>query len=318
MIKPVEPLVSIVLCTYNGENFLQKQVESLLHQTYKNIEIIAVDDCSTDNTLSLLSDYAGKNTSIKVYQNERNIGFNKNFEKAIHLASGNYIAICDQDDIWLRDKIETLMNNIGDDWLIFSNSDLMNENERLTGRSLLSNSFNIKNFTYSNILINNFVTGHTCLFSKSFIDHIFPMPEYGYYDWWMGFVALYHNKITFINQKLTLYRQHDESVINKEIKSALNNEAERDRIDFRSTSTMLNIFLACSWISQHHKNFITKILNMYNEIEEKKVLKWKIFIYMNFNQLFAFEKKRGILSATRVKKSSAFVHSLLQVKKSLS
>ena len=318
MITPVEPLVSIVLCTYNGGIFLKKLIESLLDQTYKNIEIIALDDCSTDNTFSLLSDYAVQHPLIKVYQNETNIGFNRNFEKAIQLSSGDYVAICDQDDIWLPAKAETLVKHIKDNWLIFSNSDLINESDQLIAKSLLSDTFSIKKLSYRSILINNFVTGHTCLFSRSFIDQIYPMPENGYYDWWMGFVALYHHKIAFINLKLTLYRQHDESVINKEIKSSANNQPERNKVDFRSTSTMLNVFAGCSWIAAADKTFITTILNMYHTIDEKQAMKWKIFIYLNFNQLFPFEKKRGILSKTRIKKSSAFVKSLLQVKKAIS
>ncbi|WP_316798854.1 glycosyltransferase [Pedobacter frigidisoli] len=318
MITSVEPLVSIVLCTYNGEIFIRKLIDSLLDQTYKNIEIIALDDCSADSTFFILSDYTVRHPSIKVYQNESNIGFNRNFEKAIQLSAGDYIAICDQDDIWLPAKIETLVKHIKDNWLIFSNSDLINENDQLIEKSLLSDAFSIKKSSYRSILINNFVTGHTCLFSRSFIDQIYPMPERGYYDWWMGFVALYHHKIAFINLKLTLYRQHDESVINKEIKPSANNQSERNKVDFRSTSTMLTVLAGCSRIAKADRAFITTIFSMYHTIDEKQELKWKIFIYLNFNQLFAFEKNRGFFSTTRIKKSSAFVENLLQVKKSIS
>ena len=103
------PLVSIALCTYNGEVFLQEQLNSLLNQTYTTIEIIAVDDASTDSTRSILEKKASTDSRLKVFINEKNIGYNKNFEKAISLCSGDFIAISDQDDIWEAEKIGKMM-----------------------------------------------------------------------------------------------------------------------------------------------------------------------------------------------------------------
>src|ERR1700754_726282 len=117
-----ELLVSIALCTYNGEKYISQQLDSILRQTHRNLEIIIVDDCSADNTFNIVKRYSILDSRIKCFRNEVNIGFNKNFEKAIKLATGDYIAISDQDDIWLPGKVELLLNNIGDNWLIFSNS----------------------------------------------------------------------------------------------------------------------------------------------------------------------------------------------------
>src|ERR1700742_869803 len=103
------PLVSIALCTYNGERFLSKQLDSLLSQTYINIEIIIVDDGSHDNTWNILIDYAQKNKRLQISQNARNLGHTCNFERAIKLCNGDYIAIADQDDIWESDKIKTMI-----------------------------------------------------------------------------------------------------------------------------------------------------------------------------------------------------------------
>ena len=81
------PLISIVLCTYNGAKYLDAQMQSLLNQTYQNIEIIISDDCSTDATIGLLQKYT-ENTSVHLYINSENIGYSKNFEKALLLAKG--------------------------------------------------------------------------------------------------------------------------------------------------------------------------------------------------------------------------------------
>src|SRR5690349_6792955 len=99
------PLVSVVLCTYNGEKYIAEQLDSVCSQTYRNLEIIVCDDASADNTLSLLNSYAAKDHRIKLFRNEKNIGYNKNFEKAIGLAGADWIAISDQDDLWELTKI---------------------------------------------------------------------------------------------------------------------------------------------------------------------------------------------------------------------
>jgi len=98
-------MVSIALATYNGERFLKEQLDSILEQSYTDIEIIACDDCSTDSTPQILEDYQKKDSRLKVYFNEKNLGFKKNFEKCISLCDGDYIALSDQDDVWTKDHI---------------------------------------------------------------------------------------------------------------------------------------------------------------------------------------------------------------------
>src|ERR1700742_3478188 len=102
-----EPLISVALCTYSGEKFLQEQMDSILAQTYKNLEIVIVDDCSTDRTIDIINSYAEKDKRIKLFQNDTNLGFNKNFEKALSLTTGEYISISDQDDTWLPQKLQS-------------------------------------------------------------------------------------------------------------------------------------------------------------------------------------------------------------------
>ena len=112
-------LVSIALCTYNGEAYLKEQLDSLIDQTYPNCEIIIVDDCSKDGTVDILKQYANEYPQIKLYINSENLGYTKNFEKAINLCNGEYIALCDQDDIWDKNKISIMIHRIGDNILIY-------------------------------------------------------------------------------------------------------------------------------------------------------------------------------------------------------
>ena len=99
-------LVSIVIPVYNAEKYLAKTLDSAINQTYKNIEIIAVNDCSKDASLQILNEYAQKDNRIKVYSNPENLRVAKTRNFAISKASGKYIAFLDADDIWHADKLQ--------------------------------------------------------------------------------------------------------------------------------------------------------------------------------------------------------------------
>lgn len=121
--------VSVVMCTYNGARYIREQLDSILNQTYPIYELIVQDDCSTDGTVEIVEEYQTKypQVSIKIYVNEKNSGFNRNFLTAIQKAEGEYIAIADQDDIWLLNKLEVLLFNIGNHAFIYHNSTLIND-----------------------------------------------------------------------------------------------------------------------------------------------------------------------------------------------
>lgn len=100
------PKVSVVMATYNGEKFLCEQLDSIINQTYPLYEIIVQDDGSTDKTLDILEEYANRDKRVQLFINEGQHGINNNFYSAIRKASGDFIAISDQDDFWMPDKIE--------------------------------------------------------------------------------------------------------------------------------------------------------------------------------------------------------------------
>ena len=112
MTNKAMPLVSIAMATYNGEKYLSKQIDSLVNQSYKNIEIVVVDDCSSDDTINILETYEKNFPFIHIHKQPSNNGVTKTFNNAINLCKGKYIATCDQDDIWELNKIEILVNAI--------------------------------------------------------------------------------------------------------------------------------------------------------------------------------------------------------------
>ena len=256
----MEPLISIALCTYNGSRFLEKQILSIINQTYKNIELIVVDDCSTDQTFEITQKLASRYPQIRSFKNSTNIGFNKNFEKAIKLTTGAYIAISDQDDVWLSCKLERLIHNIKDKWLIFSNSEWVDEKEKKLGKRILADNFELKGRNFKSLLFYNFVTGHTTLFSRDLLNYILPIPSNGYYDWWIGFVALYHNKITCLNECLTLHRIHSTSVMYRD-KNADRPSSKLAHIKERMTN--LALLKEYKNLRTTDKELIAKIYNAY-------------------------------------------------------
>ena len=211
--KYSSPLVSIVLATYNGEKFLEQQLDSLIKQDYPNIEIIAIDDCSSDKTFQILQQYAIQYAFFKAYINEKNLGLNKNFERGLLLAQGEYIAIADQDDIWKKKKVSTLINRIGNNTMVYHDSELIDSNgasfnKKLSDVKKLSDFSNPLNYA----LVAH-VPGHAMLFKKSLVAQCIPFPKKAIlYDHWLAYVATFDQGIRFINQALVLYRQHENNM----------------------------------------------------------------------------------------------------------
>ena len=113
--------VSVILASYNGGKYIRNQLDSILAQTYPVYEILIGDDGSTDDTIPILNEYAGKYSHIIIIQPDRdNHGVNYNFKRLMDLASGDYLALSDQDDIWFPEKIEVMIKGIGSHLLAYS------------------------------------------------------------------------------------------------------------------------------------------------------------------------------------------------------
>ena len=202
------PLVSIALCTWNGEAYLRQQLDSLLGQDYPNLEIMALDDASSDATFRILSEYAASHPCIRVRRNPENLGLVRNFEECLRLCSGEFIALCDQDDVWLPHKISTLVAAIGDGPLVYSRVRVMDGDGRpvemdfpkrkmLQGRCPLA------------LMLTNFVTGHASLLRKSLLDAALPIPDGVLHDHWLAFVAAGTGcGLRRVDEVLSFYRLH--------------------------------------------------------------------------------------------------------------
>ena len=225
--KELFNMISIAMTTYNGERFITEQLDSILAQTYSDFELVICDDGSKDSTRNQLQKYADNDSRIKLYFNEQNLGFIKNFEKAIGLCTGDFIAMADQDDIWTTDHLEVLVNNIGNHYLICSNAELVDYDGNSLGDFVRAPSFSIAENMSDQIiqqLVRNTVQGCTALFRKELLQFAMPIPaEAIAHDAWLGDIAcLVPNTnglegITYIPNVTLKYRQHGDNTVGAEI-----------------------------------------------------------------------------------------------------
>jgi glycosyltransferase involved in cell wall biosynthesis len=206
------PLISIALCTYNGERFLRPQLESLLGQDHAELEVVAVDDGSRDGTVAILEEYARRDPRVRLHRNPENLGLRRNFERALGLCRGELVAPCDQDDVWRADKLRVLSASLGDAAAIYHDSELIDEQGQPLGRRT-SQMYSTGPITDPlGFLFGNPVSGHAMLFRRSLLERALPVPEGMFHDWWLAFVAATQGGIAWCGEPLVLYRQHASSV----------------------------------------------------------------------------------------------------------
>ena len=212
--------ISVVMCTYNGAQYLDEQLDSICTQTYPNIEIIVVDDCSTDDTFEILKNHQSQDPRIQVFQNSENIGFVQNFSKAIALSTGAYIALADQDDIWKPYKLERFANEIQNHLLIYSDAILMSPDGQLLDQQLTRPNHNlVSGHCNQAFLFKNCVSGNTLMFKRELLQHILPIPNVSFHDIWIAFVASSLGTIGYTDEAMIYYRRHDNQVTNTKKKS---------------------------------------------------------------------------------------------------
>ena len=218
-INKVFPNISIAMAVYNGEQFLQEQVDSILRQTISNFELVICDDNSTDGSWAILQQYANSDSRIRLFRNEHNLGFIKNFEGAILLCKGNYIALSDQDDVWTENHLELLYKSIGNKSLVCGNALIVDKDLKslnMTTRYqqgldwIPQDDFNKAK---SILFFRNPYFGCLTLFERSLVDRILPIPEgCNYHDSWIAFIACLNRGINYIDDIILYYRRTGENV----------------------------------------------------------------------------------------------------------
>jgi len=288
---PSHPLVSVVIATYNGERFLRQQLDSLFSQTYTNLEIIAIDDCSSDSSVQILNEYAAVHLNMKVFENESNMKSVKTFERGALLASGDFINFCDQDDIWNQQKIaESVSAWESGTGLVYCDSLFIDENGNSLGRKLSDIKILESHSNPLPFLIGNCVSGHAALYSRQLVLEAIPFPNDILHDWWLAFVVAATASIKFIDQPLVQYRQHQENVI-----GAIKTKGRKKKVDVNKNQVIrgrISAFNAKCPTGSPHKKVIQEIDDAYATFSLKNNLK-RIMIFFKYRHLLLATKKRS-------------------------
>lgn len=208
-------IISIALTTYNGERFLREQLDSIIKQSISDWELIVCDDCSSDSTWQILDDYSQKDNRIKIYRNEKNLGYVKNFERAISLCSAKYIALGDQDDIWYDNHLEVLLNNIKGNSAAVGNAIIIDEfgnqkNYMLSdGDGFFYNGDNFDNI-YTILCYRNPFFGSISIYKSDDMKNVaLPIPSSVLcHDVWFSVVACCMNGLNYDFEPLSRHRIH--------------------------------------------------------------------------------------------------------------
>jgi glycosyltransferase involved in cell wall biosynthesis len=213
----IKKKLTILIATYNGELYIAEQLDSILNQSFQEYMIICRDDISTDNTFSILHSYQKKYPNIiKVSQNKERLGVVSNFEKLIEDSSSEYMALCDQDDIWHKDKLRISMNALesrNQKIPLLFHSDLVMVDSNL--KLLNSSFFKKRGYAFPKeksldiFLGRSGVMGNTMVFNKNLKNSILPFPKsLIVHDYWIALVNEAIGERISYHEALIDYRLH--------------------------------------------------------------------------------------------------------------
>ncbi|HXF45302.1 MAG TPA: glycosyltransferase family 2 protein [Burkholderiaceae bacterium] len=222
---PVPSKVSIALCTFNGERFVREQLESIWRQTRLPDEIVAVDDASADGTWAVLARCAAESpVPIRLMRNPQRLGYAQNFERAISLCAGEIVFLCDQDDVWMPEKIALMCVPFERDtsvMLVHSDALLVNAELkplgvrlfRALGLTSAERAEEDSGNAFALLLKRNIVTGATCAIRREVYAHATPFDPNFVHDEWLALHAALRGRLVRLEQPLIRYRQHQANQI---------------------------------------------------------------------------------------------------------
>lgn len=282
-------LISIIIPAYNNEKYIGKCIESVLNQTYQNIEIIIINDCSTDNTEDVIHKYLIKDDRISYYRNENNIGVGYTRNKGIELAKGKYIYFLDSDDYIEPNAIFDLYNVIKEDDSFSSTTSGFKE---INGESMI--------YRRTKEELDLLQSPSVCirLFNKSIIDKSnikFSNLKIGEDLEFVFKLLIFNDKVSYINKPIYTYVIHNDSSIHKSNENQMDvlkaidtiekyakkrNQYDKffEKLEFVNISHILiGTTKRIQSFDKYNKEDITKCI----EIVNKKYPNWKKNKYIN-------------------------------------
>lgn len=296
-VMSAEPLISVAMCTYNGEKYLAEQLESILCQTYRNIEVVVFDDASTDSSVDILKKYQQKDARLRVFENVKNVGFIANFQQALLACNGSYIALADQDDIWFANKLQSLYRDIGDSQLVYSAVTMIDKNgvpiaerfprvKRIEGACALS------------LIFDNCVTGHACLIRRELLAMALPMPLGVFsHDQWLAIVAASDGRMKAGGEVLSYYRKHGENTLLSQKGRQAISKREKNESKVQRIISLID-FMLCSGLFELREVALLEKLKSLLLQNRGMLYNWQLAAFLKEHQdkfLSLYSNKRKVI-----------------------
>ena len=203
----MKPRISVCLASYNGSEFIEEQILSILSQLDKRDELIISDDSSLDGTTEIIKKIAEADHRIRLFEDQIFKSPIYNFEHALKKANGDIIFLADQDDIWEPDKVRVSLNELVGYDLIVSDCKVVDINDQVLYRSFYSLNRSGPGFIKN--LMHNSYLGCCLAFKKQVLEYALPFPKkIPMHDWWIGLIGEAHFKTRFLDESLVRYRRH--------------------------------------------------------------------------------------------------------------
>jgi len=216
--------VDILLSTYNGDEFLEELLDSIIEQTYDEWQLLIRDDGSTDGTIKILHAYKEKypDKITLIIDDKGNLGVLRSYSLLLGLSINDYIMLCDQDDVWLPEKVEHSVNVIekfgasgAQPLMVFTDLKVVDQD-----RNVISDSFfkyrrlNAGSIKLQNLLLQNVATGCTIIMNQELKKMVLPIPDQAImHDWWIALNASITDGLRVDHSSFILYRQHAQNTI---------------------------------------------------------------------------------------------------------
>lgn len=217
-------MIAIIMAVYNGETYLAEQIDSLLQNTEQNFVLHIYDDASTDSSPEIIATYTGQYPEkIFYHRNTSNQGVIRNFLEGCRCVDADYYMFCDQDDVWLPDKISHSLRQIQDaeknspdkPLVVFGDARVVNETLQEIHPSFQRQSgYHTDRLDLPHMLMENKLNGCALLFNRQLKDLLTETPDgVRMHDWWIALIASALGKIIYLDEPLLLYRQHTGNVV---------------------------------------------------------------------------------------------------------
>lgn len=294
-----EKMISVAMATYNGAQYITEQLDSICNQSRKVDEMILVDDCSSDSTVELIENYMQGHLecNIKLYKNESNLGYKKNFYKALSLCVGDIVLLCDQDDVWMDNKVETLCHVLEEhlDAAVVSSAFVQIDGEGNVGEQKTAYQRKMAHnelvcVPLEDLIFHNISQGCAMAVTREIKDSFLKyFTEEIPHDWVMNIIAAMEKKCYYLNEPLFYYRIHDKNTIGLNDNIALK---KKNTLKIR-THDALEAVKVLDLIQKVDKNFYDEnaclekmrrfAVEHVENLEQKKMIR---LIVQNFNAYY--------------------------------